>query len=101
MARWKVSRLSRIGLIPVEQGVATQAQAKGLQRNDVGGGDVSEVDLRAELTDQLNLQVLVRRFEDQPVGIDARGRDLVDQTESQFAVRPANPALAALSRFGD
>src|SRR3954468_15996044 len=55
------------------QGVAAQPEAQRLQRDDLVGRDVAEVDLGAERLDEPGLARLCRRLEDDVVDADTLG----------------------------
>src|SRR5215472_16037824 len=51
-------------LLEVQQRVGAKAQTQRLQRDHVLHGDIGEVDIGAQAPDEVRLQALVRRFED-------------------------------------
>ena len=82
-------------------GVRAQAEAQRLEREHVGGGDVAEVALGAEVLEQPDL--LLRgsgASKIRPLGVD-RVRDLVDQPRAQLAVGAVDARRARLARLGD
>src|SRR5712691_8816703 len=65
--------------------VAAQAETQGLERDDLLGRDVAEVDVRPEVLHEPGLGALRRRLEDQVVDRDLM-RDLVDQARAHVAI---------------
>src|SRR3954452_2249436 len=55
------------------EGVAAQAEPQRLERDDLVGRDVAEVDVRAEVRDEPRLRRLRRRLEDQVLDGDLVG----------------------------
>src|SRR5689334_8782317 len=98
MARWKTSRCSRtdLGRLEEHQRVRPQTEPQRLQPEEVGGRDVAEVDVRAEQGDEVRLQILGRRLEQQLIRVDTAGEDRLDEPVPEAAVGPADAALAAL-----
>src|SRR5438094_26770 len=98
------SSSGRGGALAIEQDllqrVAAQAEAQGLQRDDLLGRDVPEVHVRPELLDEPGLRGLRGRLEDELRDVDLV-RDLVYQPSPHLAVRPVDPGGAALAAFGD
>ena len=82
------------------QRVAAQPEPERLQRDDLLGRDVAEVDRRAELLDEPDLRGLRRRLEDDVLEPD-RVRDLADQLGAHAAGRVEDAGGAALARLGD
>src|SRR5579859_2849268 len=82
------------------QRVAAETEAQRLQRDDLVGRDVAEVDLRPEALDEPRLRGLRRRLPDEVVEVD-RVRDLVDEPGAHIAGRPEDAGGTALARLGD
>src|SRR4051812_46582377 len=89
---------------PIEQHllqrVAAQPEPERLERDDLVGRDVAEVDRRAELLHEPRLGGLVRRLEDD-VGRADDVRDLADQLGTHAAVGVEDPGGASLAGLGD
>src|SRR5437868_11022197 len=82
------------------QRVAAQPEAERLERDDLVGRDVAEVDLGPEVLDEPRLGRLRRRLPDEVVEID-RVRDLVDEPGAHLARRAEDAGGSALARLGD
>src|SRR5260221_4504853 len=82
------------------QGVASQPETQGLERDHFVGWDVAEVHVRAEVLHEPRLARLRRRLEDQVVDRHLV-RDLVDQAGAHVAVFAEDAGRAALTRLGD
>src|SRR5204863_2103932 len=82
------------------QGVGAQAEPKRLERDDLVGRDVPEVDGRPELLDEPRLRGLRGRLEDDVYRADPHG-DLADQLGPHAAGRLEDAGGAALTRLGD
>src|SRR5256885_455083 len=82
------------------QRVAAEAEPERLQRDDLLGRDVAEVDLGAELLDEPDLRGLRRRLEDDVVEPYGLG-DLADQLGAHAACRVEDAGGAAFARLGD
>src|SRR5919201_300979 len=82
------------------QGVATQPEPEGLERDDFLGRDVAEVDVGAELLHEPGLRRLRRRLEDEVVNGNVVD-DLVDEPGAHLAGRAVDPGRTAFAAFGD
>src|SRR6059058_3813194 len=82
------------------QRVAAQPEAERLERDDLLGRDVAEVDLGPEVPDEPRLRRLRRRLPDEVVEVDLV-RDLVDQAGAHVAVLAEDPGRPALARLRD
>src|SRR5437868_11723361 len=98
------SSSGRGGALAIEQDllqrVAAQAEAQGLERDDLLRRNVPEVHVRPELLDEPGLRGLRGCLENELRDIDLV-RDLVDQPGPHLAVRPVDPRGAALAAPGD
>src|ERR1700738_1914559 len=98
MARWKTSPVSRIDVVlEGEQRVGPEAEAQGLEADHLTRGDVAQVDVGAEAGDEMGLERLVGSFEQQHVGVDVAGQDVLDQPLAELTVRAADAAATALA----
>src|SRR4030095_7430098 len=77
--------------------VAAQAEPERLQRDDLLGRDVPEVDPGAEVLDEPGLARLRRRLPDEVVDVELVG-DLLDQAGAHVAVLAADAGAAAHAR---
>src|SRR5690349_17152072 len=82
------------------QRVASQAEAQRLERDDLVGRDVAEVDVCPEVLDEPGLALLRGRLPDQRLERDGV-LDLVDETRAQLAARAVDAGRAALAALGD
>src|ERR687887_1112272 len=82
------------------QRVGAQAEPQRLERNDLLGGDVSEVHARPELPHEPGLGALRGGFEDEVLDRDLV-RDLVDQARAHLAGRAVDAGGASLAALGD
>src|SRR3990170_3261654 len=82
------------------EGVGAEPETERLERDDLLGRDVAEVDLRAEVLDEPGLRALRRRLEDDVAELD-RVDDLVDQPGAHLARRAIDACGTALTPFGD
>src|SRR5712691_7834865 len=82
------------------QGVAAEAAAERLERDDLVRRDVAEVDGRAELLDEPGLRGLRRRLEDD-VFQRHRVCDFADELGAHVAGLAEDPCGPTLARFGD
>src|SRR5690348_15402427 len=82
------------------QRVAAQPEAERLERDDLLGRDVAEVDIGPEVADEPRLRGLRRRLPDDVVEVELV-RDLVDEPGAHVAVLAEDPGGAALARLGD
>src|SRR5438094_7083886 len=82
------------------QRVGAEPEPEGLQRDDLVGRDVAEIDLVPELLHEPRLGRLGRRLEDQLVEVDLVD-DLVDQPRSHLTGGPEDACGAALAPLGD
>src|SRR5579862_7235117 len=82
------------------QRVAAETEAERLERNDLVGRDVAEVDVGPEVLDEPGLRRLRRRLPDQVVEVD-RVLDLVDEPGPQLAGRPVDACCSAFAALGD
>ena len=80
--------------------VGAQPQPQRLERDDLVGRDVAEVDLGAEMADEPGLLILLRRLEEQVVDRHLV-HDLVDQAGAHLAAAAEDAGGAALARLGD
>src|SRR5436189_1468347 len=81
------------------QRVSAQAEPQGLERDDLLGRDVPEVDLWPEMLDEPGLRRLRGRLPDEVVEVDRMG-DLVDQAGAHLAAQAEAARGAALARLG-
>ena len=82
------------------QRVGAQPEAERLERDDLVGRDVPEVDLGPEVPHEPGLRGLRRRLPDEVVERD-RVLDLVDEPGAQLAGRAVDARGAALAALGD
>src|SRR5947207_2618588 len=82
------------------QRVAAEAEPERLQRDDLLGRDVPEVDLGAEALDEPRLRGLRGRLEDDVLESDGVG-DLADQLRAHAAGGVEDAGGAALARLRD
>src|ERR1051325_5291116 len=82
------------------QRVPAQPEAERLERDDLLGRDVAEVDVRAEVLHEPRLRGLRPRLEDE-VRERELVRDLVDQAGAHVAVLAEDARGAALAALGD
>src|SRR5262249_50967296 len=82
-----VSGSCRLGVAKQDllEGVASEAEAEGLERDDLVRRDVPEVDVRAEVLHEPRLRRFGRRFEDEVVDRDLMS-DLLEQAGTHVAV---------------
>src|SRR5205814_4706234 len=84
-----------------EERVGADAEAKRLEGDDVGEGDVAEIHVRAEALHEVRLQRLRGGLEDEVVEHTYRLHDLLDQPDAQLAGGTADAARASFARLGD
>src|SRR5205823_4763821 len=82
------------------ESVGPQPEPERLERDDLLGRDVAEVDLRPELAHEPRLRFLCRRLEDQIGHVD-RMCDLVDEPGAKLSAWPEDARGAALARLRD
>src|ERR671924_724635 len=82
------------------QRVAAEPEPERLERDDLLGRDVPEVDLGPEVLDEPRLRALRRRFPDQVVEAE-RVLDLVDEAGPELAGRAVDAGRAAFTPLGD
>src|SRR5678816_3543522 len=82
------------------QRVAAQAEPQRLERDDLVGRDVPEVDVGPEVLHEPGLRALGRRLPDQVLEVE-RVVDLVDEAGAELARRAVDARGAALAALGD
>src|ERR671935_396195 len=94
---WSAGAVAKQHLL---QRVAAEPEPQRLERDDLLGRDVAEVDVRTEVPDEPRLRRLRRRLEDQVADGDLV-HDLVDEAGAHLARRPVDPCGAALAALCD
>src|SRR5919106_5243473 len=82
------------------EGVGAEPEPQGLERDDLFGRDVPEVDLGPETTHEPGLRSLGRSLEDDVARLDPVD-DLVDQAGADLAGGPEDTGGAGLARLGN
>src|ERR1700680_1591730 len=107
MAIWQASRVSRMDArllaplqLEMDEGVRTQPQAERLQRDHVAWRHVGEIDVAAGAGHEEGLQLLGRRFEDEPPAVGAAVDDLLDDVEAGLPAWVADAAATAFPCLG-
>src|SRR5664280_218929 len=92
-------RLIILGGLEGVDRLTAKAEPNRLETDDVGRGDVAEVDVGTDSTHEVALQLHRGRLKEQLVDTEATDENLLDQAKPQFAVRSTDAAVSTFAGF--